>query len=948
MKRIYLNLLIAALAIVPSSFAKAQDEGETLNLTYKIGEEEKTASGKTGNLKGLLGDDVKNVTELTVKGKLNVEDIKVLRLMAGSDEYDISKNTTFSQIPDEIKEKLKSKLGSTVFTEESFKNYRDNAFGKLAVLDLSKASFVAIAEDDVEPTDAGGEDSANKTSKNLFLTTCMLNNLIDYNEKEIEKEDKTKERIKVYTYVTVGSGERLPEYMFSNCDNLQKITLNDAETISGYAFRNCDELKECVNLNKTNDKITLIGAGSFAYCKNFDIVSESNPDGALPAKLAEIGNGAFEHCSQGDHPGTSGITKVIIPADVTILNMGAFDNCQALTSLTFDGSLTDVYPTVKELHIMNRAFADCHQMVIQNDGKLPNRIIRIGDYAFSNNSSTKLSLPANEKLTGEPHDIEFNGSPEKYLGSITNGAFGWCHKLQEVHVPANITHIMNSVFQDCHPEFKTITFEDPTKLTYIGAFAFQNDAALKDQFKNLTNVTTVGESAFQSCTNLTNDDANALLSKVTRIEKATYQNCTTLTDININENVNYIDDLAFGSDVNMKTITVNSENITAYNQSYEEELTWENNQITKREWKYMDRNPFSGMNPNQVQLIFKGKADTNYKNYRKDIQSSNTTGEPAEVAKKGNAFMYLLTKTMNEDDTKYKVVAQRHADVKLTRKFKEGWNTLVLPFGAQVADYKGEVKGAQIFKNALNNSGNEDDFMIAVYRGLSYNNTEPDKSAFAFLKYEYEWPLDEFEPILVRMSKDDLNADNIYTFNNVEVNYDGDIDGGKEYTPEGVVARMGMKDENGNYFDGNLDKKENPAFTSCEHTHFYFTGTLTPVIVRNLSEMAPNETLNVGDYIIQNNAFFKCKEGKSYGFKGFRGYFKQKPSITPTAKESLGIQVADEMGNVTAINHIDGEDLDTTTSSTRIYNLNGQLVGTDASALTKGVYIKNGKKFIVK
>lgn len=105
-----------------------------------------------------------------------------------------------------------------------------------------------------------------------------------------------------------------------------------------------------------------------------------------------------------------------------------------------------------------------------------------------------------------------------------------------------------------------------------------------------------------------------------------------------------------------------------------------------------DQGIFSGMEPNNVQVEFRDDAEKYYQVYRDNI---NVDGED----KGENAFMFLLTKTLNENATDYTVVAQRHADVRLIRTFKAGWNTLVLPFGARYLAGDTETAGcARIFR----------------------------------------------------------------------------------------------------------------------------------------------------------------------------------------------------------------------------------------------------------
>lgn len=342
---------------------------------------------------------------------------------------------------------------------------------------------------------------------------------------------------------------------------------------------------------------------------------------------------------------------------------------------------------------------------------------------------------------------------------------------------------------------------------------------------------------------------------------------------------------------------------------------------------------FYGMVPNKVQVVFEGEAEKHYSFYRDNI---NVGGED-----KGNAFMDLLTKTLDENDDDYTVVAQRHADVRLTRTFKPGWNTLVLPFGARVIKGR-EDAAAHIFQKALNASGDKN-FMIAAYRGLAKNEAQPDNSTFYFLKYaNYDDPLDEFEPLLIRMTQTDINnAGGVYTFKDVELNYDGDLN--TLYTAEEAKGRMGNTGD-GRLFDGNYNHDYNGKFQKCTYDDFYFTGTLYEQDTdKNPAFIAP------GDYIIQNNTFVKCLADRKYGLKGFRGYFKQLPSSTSSAKGNIGICLVDRNGVVSSIHQVDGASLTpASVAPAAVYNLSGQQVGNSLSTLAKGVYIVNGKKFVKK
>ena len=456
-------------------------------------------------------------------------------------------------------------------------------------------------------------------------------------------------------------------------------------------------------------------------------------------------------------------------------------------------------------------------------------------------------------------------------------------------------------------------------------------------FENIDNakITSLGEGVFRDCQSMTSKFVNDVLQNYannggTEIPAYLFSGCngddghSSFTQLDIPASFTQIDRGAFAKNPNVTKIIVHrGEQINAQSYVGEDGI-------------------FYNMVPNKVQVVFKDEADALYKVYRENIKVG---GE--DMGK--NAFMFLLTKTLDENDEDYTVVAQRHADVCLKRTFKAGWNTLVLPFGARHGEGREDGAGdcAHIFQKALNAS-NDGNFMIAAYRGLAKNDAHPDNSTFYFLKYaNYDDPIDEFEPLLIRMTQKDIDNANanegVYTFKDVELNYDGDNN--RLYTAEGVKERMGRRNDDGEYFDGSYDHEANDKFKKCTYDDFYFTGTLykQQCTAENSAFIAP------GDYIIQNNTFVKCLAGKKYRLKGFRGYFKQQPSSTSSAKGNIGISLVDRNGVVSSIHQVDGTSLTpASVAPAAVYNLSGQQVGNSLSTLAKGVYIVNGKKFVKK
>lgn len=516
-----------------------------------------------------------------------------------------------------------------------------------------------------------------------------------------------------------------------------------------------------------------------------------------------------------------------------------------------------------------------------------------------------------------------------YAGNEHRGHFSdEAENKMAIEIPSSVTKIGNQAFLN-RVKVTGLNIQGDGGLD-IGSEAFRGCDELNVLTMDNAKITNLGTGVFRECRSMTNEFVKGVLENYAVngekkiIPAYLFSGCNgeggyvcSFTQLDIPASFTQIDKGAFANNLNVTKIIVHrGEQINA--QSYGGEA-----------------GIFYKMVPNKVQVVFEGEADAHYKVYRENIKVGGEDKGP-------NAFMDLLTKTLNENDDDYQVVAQRHADVRLTRTFKAGWNTLVLPFGARVIKGR-EDAAAHIFQKALNASGDKN-FMIAAYRGLAKNEAQPDNSTFYFLKYaNYDDPLDEFEPLLIRMTPEDIAADGVYTFKDVELNYDGDLN--TLYTAEEAKGRMGITGD-GRFFDGNYNHDDNDKFKKCTYNDFYFTGTLYKqqgTASQNSAFIAP------GDYIIQNNTFVKCLADRKYGFKGFRGYFKQKPSSSSPAKGNIGISLVDRNGVVSSIHQVDGTSLTpASVAPAAVYNLSGQQVGNSLSTLAKGVYIVNGKKFVKK
>lgn len=133
---------------------------------------------------------------------------------------------------------------------------------------------------------------------------------------------------------------------------------------------------------------------------------------------------------------------------------------------------------------------------------------------------------------------------------------------------------------------------------------------------------------------------------------------------------------------------------------------------------------------------------------------------------------------------------------------------------------------------------------------------------------------------------------------------------------------------------------------------YYYVGLLEPTKVNNYGDATYNPN-NRAVYIANpdNDGVQKLKKLSTDGIiKAFRAYLYFPVSnneFEAGAKESSLFLSLDDIldGGITGVDKItvDGKPV-----NNNIYNLNGQLVGTDASVLPQGIYVRNGKKFVIK
>lgn len=187
-----------------------------------------------------------------------------------------------------------------------------------------------------------------------------------------------------------------------------------------------------------------------------NVVIPSEVDGV---KVTKIKFGAFRDCTE--------LTGITIPDTVTYIGMGSFSGCTSLESLTIPSSVT----TIKYA-----AFQGCGITSLV----IPDTVKILEAYCFKSlKKLTSLTLANIDEIDSgvfEDCDSLTTVTIPAGMTSISEYMFFGCDILETVNLPDSVTDIGWSAFEDC-PKLTSIAF--PAALNRLGPYAFRKCTGLK-------------------------------------------------------------------------------------------------------------------------------------------------------------------------------------------------------------------------------------------------------------------------------------------------------------------------------------------------------------------------------------------------------------------------------------------------------------------------------------
>lgn len=721
--------------------------------------------------------------------------------------------------------------------------------------------------------------------------------------------------------------DRIYGIVFANgkgrSDNSTQVNKNDVKIMEGGEFAAWEKIREHIKYLELREYELDTYTGD-TYFGNMHKVEKLE----LPKKGMTVGNGD---------------------------NIRYFANADNLKEITiWNGSasvdITQYEGTVLQNSVGEYMFSNCYNLSTKYINRLIKGVTEIKDYAF------KVD-PGNRKYF--PDDADHS---------------------MAIDIPISVTKIGRQAFYN-RVNVTGLNIQGNGGLE-IGSEAFRGCEQLNVLNSKNAKITSLGTGVFGDCRSMTDEFVNGVLqnyaanAEIKKIPAYLFWGCNgqdghngtdskkntcTFTHLNIPAEFTVIGDGAFaynGTDKNvikLQTITVNRATAPT---------CLDNSGPTKDhagdEYAgFKNVRVFNGLDPNLTTVIFDHDA-TGWK------ETENETTGFLTYMNDDSEFQRLLTKDIYSDHTEYINVPQQHAIVRLHRTLKVGWNTICLPFGVNYKycsdlgePYKAkQAYNASIIVNGLTHSTGvtSDNFTMGVYRGYWKQ-----AQTFMFLHYtDFDrYPLDFCETFLVKMRPEDIakaekddKGVHTYTFTNVDLNYRWHADGTSGNEGNWTLVKAYSAGEMLNQvkdFDGNVNSDAIPFKDKATYVDYVFKGSL----VQHTGTVGDG-TISTNDYFFQQTQnhtmkLYPYKDNQTYGIRGFSGWFHYLPKNSPSKASELSLSLFDD-GSTTPIETVKVDDLNRDTSG-KVYSISGVLVknnAADLNNLPKGIYVVNGKKYVVK
>ena len=322
------------------------------------------------------------------------------------------------------------------------------------------------------------------------------------------------------------------------------LTISGSGEMESFPYSSSTEsfraYKASVKTVEIDADVTSLGNYAFYAFENLTSVTLGEN-----SRIADIGDYAFAGCEK--------LVNAEIPEGVTAIGNYAFNGCKQLTGVAIPSAVS---------YIGDNAFTDCEGLIEQVSG-----VKYVGQWAVACDESVTSAVLRDGTVGIGESAFAFCGGVESItlpssLAYISDYAFLYCESLAGIEVPASVTKIGHAAFSGC-AALAEIEVEEGNSVYHSNG-----NCLIKTADKVLVvgckasvipsdgSVTSIGESAFEECVELTSIE---IPSSVTRVASSAFLGCIGL--IRTEKGVDYVEGWVVSCEPSAETAVLASDTV---------------------------------------------------------------------------------------------------------------------------------------------------------------------------------------------------------------------------------------------------------------------------------------------------------------------------------------------------------------------------------------------------